>query len=178
MNLTRAFLIGAAAAGLMASGAQAADLMAPAQVAAAPVIDNTFSFDGVYAGIYGGATQSAGTWGTVGAVVGVNFSVSDAGTGGVEFEGGFFSDGTTTAYDALAIGHLGVLITNSAMVYGALGAGEVGSSPQQTGWVAGGGVEVAATDALSIRGEVLYGRSFSTTDDGVKGTVGLLWHFH
>jgi outer membrane immunogenic protein len=176
MNI-RTLLIGAVAAGAMATAAHAADLSLPVQPA--PVVDTTaFSFEGLYLGGYAGGAIAGGTWGTVGVLAGVNFAVSSAILAGVEVQAGIYGISGATAYNAFALGHLGVLVTDSVLAYAALGVGVLPSAPSETAWLAGGGLEFAATDNLSFRAEGLYGRSFSSSRDGAQFTVGLIWHAH
>jgi outer membrane immunogenic protein len=180
MTFTRTLLLGVAAAGLMVSVAHAADLVVPPP-AAAPVATGTpFTFDGFYAGVYGGGAWGAGSWGTVGALVGTNFSVTDAVLGGVELQGG--GDWMTggSSYDAELLARLGFVVTDNVLLYGDAGVGVSGAVPfpvtAETGWVLGGGVEVGVTDNLGIRADLQYGHSFSTTDQDAKATIGLIWH--
>jgi outer membrane immunogenic protein len=179
MNI-RTLLIGAVAAGAMVTAAHAADLQLPVQPA--PAVDTTaFSFEGLYLGGYAGGAIANGTWGTVGVLAGVNFAVSDAVLAGVEVQGGLFGNNGATAWNAYALGHLGVLVTDSVLAYAALGVGVLptsNNSVSDSGWLAGGGLEFAATDSLSFRAEGLYGRSWSTSRDGAQFTVGLIWHAH
>jgi outer membrane immunogenic protein len=200
MKIARSLMLGVAAAGLMVSGAQAADLLLPA----APEViydDVAFSFEGFYIGIQGGAFFTDGyggfdhTAGLVGIVAGANFLVSDAILAGLEFQGDVFfggndgDDSSFGAVDALILGRIGALVTDEVLVYAAGGVGivggtgfEVGTSDDTAGFYAlGGGVEVAVTDNLGVRGEVLYKHLFNDQDasgSGVQATLGLLWHLN
>ena len=201
MKIARSLMLGVAAAGLMASGAQAADLLLPAD----PVMvydDIAFSFEGFYIGVQGGAffTDDFGglnhTAGVIGIVAGANFLVSDAILAGLEFQGDVYFGGVEggdngfNAADALILARIGALVTDEVLVYAAAGVGLVGGTGfdpvgNDTGgyWAAGGGVEVAVTDNLGVRGEVLYKHLFEDTDidldgSGVQATLGLLWHLN
>ncbi|HEY4202236.1 MAG TPA: outer membrane beta-barrel protein [Devosiaceae bacterium] len=180
-------LAGVAAATLMVSGAQAADLLLPTTTPA-PVYDaSVFGFDGFYAGLSAGGlfAEDDGRAGSIGVVAGYNFTVSDPIVLGVEGQlDALYYDGEFNAYDALILGRIGVLASDQVLVYAAAGIGTLGNDDDNEGiYAVGGGVEVAVTDNMSIRGEVL-GLGF--LDDNVlgdngfhaaKATVSVLWHF-
>lgn len=160
----------------LAGGAKASDLYPPMQPAPA-YNPAAFQFEGLYLGAYLGAGLSSGsTNGTLGGVVGVNFAVADPVMAGGEIQGGVYGANGSTAYDFLALGHLGVLLTDSVLAYGALGAGVNSVGTTKGVWAAGGGVDFAVTDSLSARGEALYTHPMSGSGDATKVTAGLLWH--
>lgn len=201
MKIARTLMLGVAAAGLMISGAQAAD---PVLLPADPVMiydDIAFSFEGFYIGVQGGGffTDNFGdfdhTAGLIGIVAGANFLVSDAILAGLEFQGDVYFGGNTasssgfSAADALILGRVGALVTDEVLIYAAAGVGLIGGTgfapASETGayYAIGGGAEVAVTDNLGIRGEVLYKHLFNNTTTGIDGsgvqaTLGLLWHLN
>jgi len=178
-----ALLAGVGVATLMVSGAQAADLLLPAQPA--PVVDTSiFSFDGFYAGITGGGAwvSGGGSAGTLGVVAGANFTVADPFLLGVEgqFDGLYYNEGFN-GYDALILGKIGVLASPQVLVYASLGGGWVHTNdPDVTNgaWAYGAGVEVAVTDNMSVRGEVLgLHIPDAAEQNAAKATIGVLFHF-
>ena len=191
--IARSLMLGVAAAALMVSGAQAADLIV--QQPADPIYESPlFDFEGFYAGVTVGGTAANGGYGNAGLVAGVNFLVADPILVGIEAQGDVFFNGSgLSAGDALILGRVGVLATDQVLVYAAAGAGVIGSNNPSISegiWAVGGGVEVAATDSLSIRAEALYLRTFDSgvnngfnpvaganSSDAAKFTIGALWHF-
>lgn len=200
-----ALLAGVAGAALLASGAQAADLILPTTPAPIVYNDAVFDFEGFYLGVQGGLVnpniEGSSGFGLVGIVAGANFAVTDAVLAGAEVQiNGYFGDDpldTTDsnngfyAYDILAQGKLGFLVTDSVFAYGLAGVGVAKGNSDRTDpyvdntyWTAGLGLEVAVTDALSIRGEAAYIQNFDSdaldaeyNNAAGKFTVGLLWHF-
>jgi outer membrane immunogenic protein len=205
MKIT-ALMAGVAAAALMVSGAQAADLILPTEPA--PVFEsNSFDFEGFYLGVQGGGVFfNGGGAGLVGVVAGANFAVSDAFLLGAEIQSNLYfgedfagelvtaDDNTFGAWDVAAIAKAGAVLTDGVFVYGLAGVGfandtnEDGSDDDNnTYWTAGAGVEFAVSDSFSLRTEAAYVRNFddalATDDDGFdeaagKFTVGALWHFN
>jgi outer membrane immunogenic protein len=171
MKLAHKFLAGAALAVLAASAAPAADLLTPVD----PIYNSPlFDFEGLYVGGTGGGAYTAGTlYGTLGVVVGANFAVTDGIIAGVEFQGDTYWNGGYAAYDALALGRLGGFISDNAMLYGDLGAGVLNGAPV---YAFGGGVELAMTEQLSVRGDLQGLGLFGGTPSVAKATVGLLFH--
>ncbi len=138
-------------------------------------------FEGFYAGVLlGGFFDGTSNYLTapdtnaisLGAAVGVNFYITDSVLGGFEVQGTANFGTTATAFDALALGRVGFAPSDDFMVYGASG---LGVASGQGVYAFGGGVEVAAYDSLSVRGELLALGEWGTAPDAVKGTVGLLW---
>lgn len=174
MKLAHSILAGAALAVSMAASAQAADLLAPAD----PIYSSPlFDFEGLYVGATGGGALASGTpYGTLGVVVGANFAVTDGIVAGVEFQGDtYWNGGGFAAYDALALGRVGGFVADNAMVYGDLGAGFLSGTAV---YAFGGGVEMAMTDQISVRGELQGIGAFGAMPSVGKATVGLLWHMN
>jgi len=180
-------LAGVAAATLMVGGAQAADLVLPPS-APAPVYDaSVFGFDGFYAGLSAGGAWASDdrSAGTIGVVAGYNFTVADPVLLGIEgqLDAVYYNDGFN-AFDALILGRIGVLASDQVLVYAAAGIGTVNTDGDNTGiYAVGGGVEVAVTDNMSVRGEILgLGNwddvpGFDSGFNAAKATVSVLWHF-
>lgn len=136
-----------------------------------------FSFDGLYLGPYlGGAISPSDTDGTIGGAVGVHFTGMDPLVTGAEIQGGVADHNSKAAYDLLALGHLGVLVTNDIMAYGALGGGVDTAGSTHAVWSAGGGAAIGITDSLSARGEALYMHEVGGSANKTKVTAGLMWH--
>lgn len=162
--------------GGMAVAAQAADL-----VVSDPVNfdeSQTMIWDGLYVGVAGGEgldTDGVGSYGTVGIVAGGHFSVSDGFLLGGELQlSSIFYDGIFDGSEWLALGHVGFAVNESVFVYGALGGGKVKSIDAIA---IGGGIEFAAYENLSVRGEVL--RVFDPAGYPAvnKVNAGVLFHF-
>ena len=172
MNLAHKLLAGAALAVLMASAAPAADLLTPVD----PIYDSPlFDFEGLYIGGTGGGAFAGGLYGTLGVVVGANFAVTDGIVAGIEFQGDTYWNGGFAAYDALALGRIGGFVSDNAMIYADLGAGVVNGAPV---YAFGGGVELAMTDQLAVRGDLQGLGYFGATPSIAKATVGLLFHIN
>jgi outer membrane immunogenic protein len=171
MKLAHTLLAGAALAVSMATAASAADLLTPLD----PIYDSPlFDFEGLYIGGTAGAAMSGGLAGTLGVVVGANFAVTDGIIAGVEFQGDtYWTGGGYAAYDALALGRVGGFVSDNAMIYADLGAGLLNGT---TVYAFGGGVELAMTDQLSVRGDLQGIGAFGGGPSTAKATVGLLFH--
>jgi outer membrane immunogenic protein len=179
MNI-RSLLLGSAAALALVSGAQAADLLV---VQPSPVYEDVsaFSFEGFYAGVTAGgiAVSGGGSAGSIGIVAGANFLVSDAILAGVEFQAdALYYAGAFNASDFLILGHIGAVVSDNVQVYAALGGGVINDAGTSYGtWAYGVGAEFAVTDSVSLRGEVLGLYVPSTSQNAVKATAGVLFHF-
>ena len=173
MKIAHSLLAGAALAVAMASAANAADLLKPAD----PIYSSPlFNFEGLYIGGSAGGALSSGTgYGTLGVVVGANFAVSDGIMAGVEFQGDAYWNGGFTAYDALALGRIGGFVSDNTMLYGDLGAGFLNNT---AAYALGGGAEMALTDQLSLRGDLQFIGPFGGLPSTAKATAGLLWHLN
>ncbi|SDG68954.1 outer membrane protein [Pelagibacterium luteolum] len=170
-------------------GAFAADAIgvpAPA-IPAAPVVDmgSGFDWNGFYAGANVGAQNNIDLddtdW-TIGAQAGVNAQFDFFLVGAEVALDGVFAEDETYAYgSALARG--GVLVTDELLAYGAIGYGTdfdsdaVGAVGDHV--LAGGGLEFAATDNVSVRGQYLYGwgQDSATDNDIHKFQIGANFHF-
>lgn len=184
-----ALMAGVAAAALMVSGAQAADLILPTEPA--PVIEtSSFDFEGFYLGVQGGGLFFNGSdeddadedddffgngAGLVGVVAGANFAVSDAFLLGAEVQANLYfgddfegdvdgDDDSFNAWDIAAIGKAGAVVVDGVFVYGLAGVGFANGGDDDgddnTYWTAGVGAEFAVSDAFSLRAEAAYVRNF------------------
>ncbi|HEX4296637.1 MAG TPA: hypothetical protein VHZ56_01320, partial [Devosia sp.] len=74
MKFARSLLAGSALAVALASSAQAADLLKPAD----PIYSSQlFNFEGLYLGATAGGALASSGYGTLGVVVGSNFAITD-----------------------------------------------------------------------------------------------------
>jgi len=168
----QALFAGLAVAGLVATGAHAADLM-NMQTAAA-YNPAAFNFDGFYLGGQGGGELGGISAGTIGVVAGANFAVSDPVIAGAEFQADYyFNNSSTATYDFFALGRLGVVVTPDFLLYAAAGPGWVGGTGSYT---FGGGGEYALTDSLSLKGEAFGVGNWSAAPSATKLQAGLLFH--
>lgn len=183
---------GVAAAALMVSAASAADFYFPTtpQAIYAPA---GFGWEGLYVGarlggdIYHGVlSNSVDSQLVLGAHAGVNFIVVDPVLVGLEIQAThkFGGNGNDAAWEVLALGRLGAIVTNDIMVYGAAGFGAVKwDTPDAFGvYALGLGAEYALTDSISLRGELMgLGLADSLFKDdffsGTRGTLGVSYHF-
>ncbi|WP_224702495.1 outer membrane protein [Devosia aquimaris] len=188
----RSLSLGVAAAALLAGGAQAADLIVPSTPV--PIYEAAgFNWEGLYAGVnLGGVfTNANGLTNldvnvsklSVGAAAGVNFIVADPILLGLEVQGDYVAQAVDGAGMFLALARVGAVVTDNVLVYAAGGVGlTTKAGTTDSIYALGGGVEVAVTDAVSVRGEVLGLGDFSNAAgdqffDGAKATVGVFYHF-
>ncbi len=171
MNLAHSLLAGAALAVSLASAAQAADLLQPAD----PIYSSQlFKFDGLYLGATAGASVANTLYGNLGVVVGANFAVTDGIIAGVEFQGdSYWTGGGITAYDALALGRVGGFVSDNTMAYGDVGAGFLNGAPV---YAFGGGAEMGLTSNIGVRGDLQGIGFFGNAPTVARATVGLIWH--
>jgi outer membrane immunogenic protein len=166
--------------------AHAADLIIP--VTPQPIMPAAgFDWDGLYVGAQGGAQFGGATNGVVGGFAGVNFNTGAGFVAGVEMNGDYVWNGAFNAWEVLASGRVGALVTDDVLFYGKAGLGyrdTNNNGPAQGATYAfGGGLEFAAADSVTIRGEVL-GQGFlgaGAPNGGapvaVKTTIGAAYHF-
>jgi len=153
------------------------------------------AWEGAYLGIYGGAgfvddeiiADDAETFYGLGVTAGFNFALTDSVIAGVEVQAGYydwnddFED--VNGFESYALGRLGLAVTDAVLVYGVAGVGYVENVDGV--YAFGGGVEVALTESLSLKGEVLRVHGW---DDGfgiagedpfreTRATVGLNFRF-
>lgn len=172
----------ALATALMGSAAFAADLTIPA--APEPILDSAgLSWEGMYVGaIGGGYTFDGDSQGFVGGVIGGNVYVADPVFVGGELQLNYYfeSDDFPEAWEVLALGKLGIVVSPGFAIYAAAGLGYVQEDEDDyTQYAIGAGIEAAITESVSLRGEVL-GFGDVDGDDGIdsaRASVGLFYHF-
>ena len=186
MNSLKTVAIAALLSTTAFGGAFAADAIGvPAPVMPTmPVVDDSgFDWNGFYAGISAGGqhetTPEDTSW-TLGAQVGVNAAFDFFLVGGEVALDGVFDD-DTYAYGSI-LGRGGVIITDELLAYGAVGYGSDFDTSGGPGdhILAGGGLEFAVTNDVSVRGQYLYGweQSGATgASDIHKFQIGANFHF-
>ena len=128
----------------------------------------------IVGGQYGEGSLKVGG-GTVGIVAGVNFAMSDMILAGLEFQGGVMWPDSDWDWEAYALGRVGVTVSDGIMAYGAAGLGRASGAGV---YAFGGGVEVAAFDPISVRGEILGVGEWGEGPSAAKATAGVLFHFN
>ncbi|KQN76025.1 hypothetical protein [Devosia sp. Leaf64] len=193
----RTLFVGVSLAVLGTAGASAADLIIP--TTPQPIYESAgFSWEGLYAGVraggqfvgtnqYGNLGAGASiTQGVIGGAVGVNFLPMDPFLLGAEVTGDYVWGNNLSTGEFFANLRAGAVVTDSVLVY-AIGGVGVQTGPNNAGSVGlyqlGGGVEVAVTDAITVRGEVVGQGDFSDAGgadsffETTKATVGVFYHF-
>jgi outer membrane immunogenic protein len=185
----RSLVLGLAASVALAGGAMAADYYSGGGATTnyytgAPANDvysgAMFNFEGAYAGVSGGGylgnldgTEVGG--GTLGVIAGVNFAMSDLILAGLEFQGGVMWPDSDWDWEAYGLGRVGYEVGDGILAYGAVGLGRADGKGV---YAFGGGVEVAAFNPVSVRGEILGVGEWGTTPSAAKATAGVLFHFN
>ena len=162
-----------------AGAASASDLIAVpmgSSEVAVPVATG-FDWSGFYAGVYG-VVQSSSARGTeVGAGIeaGVNAQFDFFLVGGEVALHGLTGDTIDTAYGQVT-GRGGVLVTDDRLAYASAGYGMELSGTGERDFLAGGGLEYAVSDDISIIAEYL--RGFDVEGGNPKDQISLGARFH
>jgi outer membrane immunogenic protein len=165
-----------------ATGASAADLITyqtstKQQVPVAPT-GSTVDWNGFYAGIYGvgRGTATQGAQYGAGVDLGVNATFNFVLVGAeVSVEG--LGDGAGSTSYAEAIGRGGILLGGNTLLYGAAGYGIDTGTPDETDVLAGGGLEYALTNSVSLRAQYLHAFPVTGNDPKDEVTLGAQFHF-
>lgn len=183
--LFRSLACGTAALAILTSTAFAADLIIP--TTPAPIMESAgFSWDGLYAGAqFGGLFYPAPepAYGSIGLHAGINFIVADPILLGVEATADYLNNGGLGVGQYFANARLGTLVSDQVLLYaiGGVGIESIGAFTNGI-YQLGGGVELAVTEAVSVRGQ-LTGLGFFdpairvNAFDGARATVGVSYHF-
>jgi opacity protein-like surface antigen len=169
MRSLKLALLATAALAAFSSAVAAADLIVDVPIEE-PVINNSFSFDGPFIGLFAQA-QTPAAFG-VGFDIGYNVVMDNMLVGG-EFDGAVL---TGPNFDGQFTGKVGALISDSAVIYAYSGAG----SKTFTSWYVpiGIGAEIAVADNVGIKGEVQYNWDLTTpAQNSMSARVGLNFHF-
>jgi opacity protein-like surface antigen len=163
-------LLATGATALLSSAAFAADLIV--DVPTEPtVIDNSFSFDGAYMGLFIQG-QTAPTAFGIGADLGVNALLGGLVLGG-EIEG---VAAMGPNFSGQLTGKVGAVLGDAAMAYVYSGIGT--RTPSSFYVPVGAGIEFAVADNLGLKAEAQYNFDLTTSaQDSAAVKVGLNWHF-
>ncbi|MCD7060896.1 outer membrane protein [Pelagibacterium xiamenense] len=186
MNSLKKVAIAALLSTTAFSGALAADAITtpPPPVASVPVMDDGgFDWDGFYAGASVGGIydidEETTNW-TLGAQAGVNATFDFFLVGAEVAIDGVFPEGDDAHAYGSILGRGGVVITDEMLAYAAVGYGSDFDADAGAGnhILAGGGLEFAVTDDVTLRGQYLYGWGQDDADSDIhKFTVGANFHF-
>lgn len=169
-------------------GALAADAIGlpPPVMPTVPVVDSSaFDWSGFYAGVSAGGQNEAIAGGdtswALGVQAGYNAQFDFVLVGGEVAIEGVFDTPDTYAYGS-ALARAGVVLTDELVAYGAVGYGSDFDAATGSGdhILAGGGLEFAVSDNMSVRGQYLYGWEQSgapSASDVHKFTIGANFHF-
>jgi outer membrane immunogenic protein len=189
----RILLLGVSIAALSSVATQAADLIIP--TTPQPIYEAAgFDWEGLYVGARVGGqftgdsaslyatTPVNTTSGVVGAAVGVNFIPVDPFLIGAEVTGDYIWSNNFSSGEFFANLRAGAVVTDSVLVYALGGIGTNTRNNANEGvYQLGGGVELAVTDAITVRGELVGQGDFDGGSDpffeGAKATVGVFYHF-
>jgi opacity protein-like surface antigen len=168
MRSLKLALLATAATAVFSSAAFAADLIV--DTPDIPVVDNSFTFDGAYIGVYGEAMMPAAFG--VGIDVGAN-AVMDSLVVGGELSGAVL---TGVNFDGQLTAKVGGLIADTAIVYVYSGIGA--KTPTSFYVPVGVGAEFAVADNLGLKVEGQYNFDLTTAaQNSTAIKVGLNWHF-
>ena len=166
---------------MLATGtAQAADpivVSLDSQPEGIPVAAGPFSWSGFYAGIYGVAAgdREAGTALGLGVDLGINAQFDVVLVGAEVALQATTSEPLDTAYGQV-LGRAGLLLTDEVVIYAAAGYGfELDGLASDV--LAGGGLEMAVSDSLSLRAEYLRGFASDGIESRDQFTFGANIHF-
>lgn len=140
--------------------------------------DTAFDWNGFYGGVYGVAQSGAisGQQYGIGIDLGVNARFEFVLVGAEIAFQGLVGDGTSTSY-LQTIGRVGVAATDDLVLYAAGGVSVDLGMADETDALVGGGLELAVTEDLSLRGQYLHGIPLSGANPKDQLTVGANFHF-
>jgi outer membrane immunogenic protein len=141
-----------------------------------PLAEGATDWSGFYAGFYGVAQQSDanGTQAGFGVTVGVNAQIDFVLVGAEVNLQGLTGDTVDTAYGEV-VGRGGLVLNDDVLLYAAAGYGwDIAGGESDV--LAGGGIEFAVNDELSLNAQYL--RGFDQAGDNAKDQVTLGARFH
>ncbi len=180
MRMSLRLMLAGALLATTAGAATASDLitvpMGTSEVAV-PVATG-FDWSGFYAGVYG-VVQSSPARGTevgAGLEAGVNAQFDFFLIGGEVAIHGLTGDTIDTAYGQIT-GRGGVLVTDDLLAYASAGYGMELSGTGERDFLAGGGLEYAVSDDISINAEYLRGFDVEGGNPKDQFSLGARFHF-
>lgn len=140
--------------------------------------DTEFDWNGFYGGVYGVAQSSPanGMQYGLGVDLGVNARFEFVLVGAEIAFQGLVGDGNSTSY-LQTLGRVGVAATDDLVIYAAGGVGIDLGMADETDALVGGGLELAVTEDLSLRGQYLHGIPLVGANPKDQVTVGANFHF-
>jgi outer membrane immunogenic protein len=142
-----------------------------------PVYEEPAGFDwtGFYAGVYGVATVSPahGTEYGVGLLAGANYAFDFFVLGAEAAVHTLDTDSSYVQVTAKA----GVIPIDDMLLYAAGGYGVDAGPPDESHALVGGGLELAVTDQVSLRGQYLHGFALTGGNSMDQVTLGANFHF-
>jgi outer membrane immunogenic protein len=143
-----------------------------------PVADGGFNWNGFYAGVYG-VTQNSPVGGLqygLGIDVGANARFEMVLVGGeIDYQG--LTGGALSTSYLQGLGKFGVALSDNVVLYAAAGAGtDLGPLPDSD-VLAGGGVEFALADNVSLDARYLHGFPLTGGNPKDQFTLGANFHF-
>jgi len=140
--------------------------------------NSAFDWNGFYVGLgFGAAFWPLDTFPIVSGAIGYNFVLSDKIVAGVELNGLLYLNGTGDR-EVYLDGRLGVLATDSVLLYALAGVGIYNADFNDPLYNIGLGVEVAVTQNMSIRGEVRASDEFGNTPpEFFDASLMAVWNF-
>jgi outer membrane immunogenic protein len=143
-----------------------------------PITDSEFDWNGFYAGVYG-VTQVSPAGGTqfgLGLDLGVNARFEFVLVGAEIAVHGLAGGAGTSTY-IQGLGRAGVAATDDLVIYAAGGLGLDAGPVGGTDALLGGGLELAVTDAVTLRGQYLHGFALTGANPKNQVSVGANFHF-
>lgn len=142
--------------------------------------DAGFDWSGFYAGVHGGAQNGSvsDTQYGLGIQAGVNAQFDFYLLGAEVAVTGLVGNDTVgeTGYGQI-LGRAGLVVSDNVLVYAAGGYGVDLGVPEEEDVLLGGGVELAVTDAISVRAQYLHGFPVQGGNTKDQFTVGASYHF-
>jgi outer membrane immunogenic protein len=181
MRMLRRLLAAGLFAGLGIGAVAAADQIAvpiESSSVSVPVAGEGFDWTGFYAGVYGVAQSSAERDGEIGLGVeaGVNATFDFFLVGGEVALHGLTSDTIDTAYGQVT-GRGGVLVTDQLLAFVSAGYSVELSGTGEVGALAGGGLEYAVSDDVSVSAEYMHGFALEGDNPTDQFSLGAKFHF-
>lgn len=170
MRSLKLALLATAATVAISSAAAAADLIVDVPIST-PIIDNSYSFDGAYMGLFVQGQTAPDTFG-----LGVNFGVNalmDSLLLGAEVEA---TASLGPEFSGQVTGRIGGLLSDNAIVYAYSG---IGTRTTTSYYVPLGiGAEFLVSDGVGIKAEVQYNWDLTTSaQDSMAAKAGINFHF-